>query len=149
MKRPQPYPPLWFLLFALIGLGLSRFTPGQLNVGPSSTYLALILAVLGGLLALWARLMFLQARTSVHPHRDANVLLTHGAYRISRNPMYLGLLLTLCAWVIWLQNLFGIILPPLFVLLINRCHIESEEQRLKRSFGPAFGDYLRQTRRWL
>jgi protein-S-isoprenylcysteine O-methyltransferase Ste14 len=149
MKLLQSYPPIWFLLFVLAALGLARFTPGQLALGPSITCIALIMAALGGLLALWARLMFLQARTSVHPHQEASRLLTHGIYRISRNPMYLGLLLTLCAWVIWLQNLLGAILPPLFVLLINRCHIEPEERRLRNSFGATYRNYLRQTRRWL
>jgi protein-S-isoprenylcysteine O-methyltransferase Ste14 len=149
MKLLQSYPPIWFLLFALVALGLARFTPGQLALGPSITYLASILAALGGLLALWARLMFLRARINVHPHREASRLVTHGVYRISRNPMYLGLLLTLCAWVIWLQNLLGLVLPPLFVLLINYLHIEPEERRLESSFGTSYRNYLSQTRRWL
>jgi protein-S-isoprenylcysteine O-methyltransferase Ste14 len=149
MKRPPSYPPLWFLLFVLVALGLAQISPFALTLGPSITCVSLTLAALGGLLALWARLMFLQARTSVHPHRQSSRLVTQGAYRISRNPMYLGLLLALCAWVIWLQNLFGLILPPLFVLLINRRHIEPEESRLENSFGAAYRRYLKQTRRWL
>ena len=149
MKLPLPYPPLWFVLFALIALGISQFSYGQFTLGLPITYIALTLATLGGLLALWARWMFLQARTSVHPHQESSVLLTHGVYRISRNPMYLGLLLTLSGWVIWLQNLGGLILPPLFVLLINHCHIEPEERRLQARFGTVYRNYLRQTRRWL
>ena len=149
MKLPRTYPPLWFLLFSLIALGLAEVSPAQLGLGPSIDCIALSLAALGGLLALWARWMFLQARTSVHPHQESSCLLTHGVYRISRNPMYLGLLLSLSAWVIWLQNLGGLTLPPLFVLLINRCHIEPEERRLHARFGDAYRAYLKRTRRWL
>ncbi len=107
------------------------------------------MGVTGGLLALWAGLMFLQARTSVHPFQDATRLLTHGVYRISRNPMYLGLLLVLCAWMIWLQNLGGLVLPPLFVVVINHCHIRPEEQRLSAQFGEGYRKYLQRTRRWI
>jgi protein-S-isoprenylcysteine O-methyltransferase Ste14 len=149
MKLPRPYPPLWFLLFALVALGLVEVGPGRLALGPGIDYIALVLAALGGLLALWARWMFLQAGTSVHPHQETSRLLTHGVYRISRNPMYLGLLLALVGWVIWLQNLSGLVLPPLFVLLINRCHILPEERRLQARFGHTYREYLGRTRRWV
>jgi protein-S-isoprenylcysteine O-methyltransferase Ste14 len=63
--------------------------------------------------------------------------------------MYLGLLLVLVAWVVWLQNLSGLLLPPLFVLVINRCHILPEERRLSARFGASYRSYLRRTRRWI
>lgn len=149
MKPPRFYPPLWFLLFALCALGLAQLSYFRVEVGPPATVVAMIMAALGGLLALRARLMFLQARTSVHPFQDSSLLLTHGVYRISRNPMYLGMLLVLWAWVIWLQNLSGILLPPLFVLLLNRCHIEPEERRLNAQYGDCYRNYLKCTRRWI
>ena len=76
-------------------------------------------------------------------------LVTTGPYTVSRNPMYLGLLLALAALGLWLQSLSALLLTPLFVLVINRCNILPEERRLRDSFGAAYETYLTQTRRWL
>lgn len=146
---PRLYPPVWFLLFALAALGLAQVAPGRIVLGPSATLIGLVTATIGGLLALWARLMFLQARTPVHPFQAAHCLLTHGVYRISRNPMYLGLLLMLSGLIVWLQNLSGLVLLPLFVLVINFSHIQPEEHRLRGQFGASYRAYLKRTRRWL
>ena len=114
MTPPRLFPPLWFLLFALLALALERSLNVSIELGMPGRVVAWVLGGTGVLLALWARWMFLRARTTAHPFQDASRLLTHGAYRISRNPMYLGMLLMLIGLVLWLQNLSGLILPPLF-----------------------------------
>lgn len=149
MKLPRLYPPLWFLLFVIAAVALTAIRPVTIGLGGAAEVLAIIIAIAGGLLALWARGLFHQARTPAHPYNDASNLVTWGAYRFSRNPMYLGLLLALTALVIWLQNLIGLVLPPLFVLVINRCHILPEEQRLTQQFGEVYINYLERTRRWI
>ncbi|MEN8180436.1 MAG: isoprenylcysteine carboxylmethyltransferase family protein [Pseudomonadota bacterium] len=149
MKLPRLYPPLWFLLFAVTAIGFSEIMPMSVELGRVSEIPAMLGAITGGVLALWARGLFRKASTTAHPFDEASSLVTRGAYRISRNPMYLGLLLALTALVIWLQNLSGLVLPPLFVLLINRCYILPEEQRLSAQFGETYLNYLNRTRRWI
>ncbi len=149
MKLPRIYPPVWFLLFAITAMVFSKILPVTLELGTATELLAISLATTGGFLALWARGLFHKASTTVHPYAEASSLITRGAYRISRNPMYLGLLLALTALVVWLQNLSGLVLPPLFILLINRCHILPEEQRLTEQFGETYLNYLNRTRRWI
>ena len=93
-------PLLLFVVLALamwLGRGEARGT-GLLLV--LATVLLLVGAVLGG----GALLHFRRERTSVHPIRlqQSRVLVTQGVYRISRNPMYLGLLCWLLALACYL-----------------------------------------------
>ena len=72
-----------------------------------------------------------------------------GPYRFTRNPMYLGLLLTLLAWAVFLFNPVVLLFVPIFVLYINRFQIKPEEQVLSSLFGAEYMAYKGQVRRWL
>ena len=143
------YPPIWFVLFALTALLLAQLWPLQIPLPGFMQPIVWISAASGGVLAIWATLLFKQHGTSAHPYAEASRLVTRGPFRFSRNPMYLGLLLALAALGLWLQSLSALLLTPLFVLVINRCNILPEERRLRDSFGAAYETYLTQTRRWL
>lgn len=143
------YPPIWFMLFALMALALAWLWPLNLPLPVYFQPLPLVLAAVGGGFALWAALLFKRHNTTAHPYQEASRLVTRGPYRISRNPMYLGLLLTLIALGIWLQSLSALLLAPLFVFVINRCNILPEERRLRACFGAEYETYLTRARRWL
>ena len=66
--------------------------------------LALFLAMAGGGFAVAGAVSFRMASTSVNPMRpeSASALVTTGIYQFTRNPMYLGLVLVLLAWAIYL-----------------------------------------------
>jgi protein-S-isoprenylcysteine O-methyltransferase Ste14 len=143
------YPPIWFLLFAASAWVLTWLWPLQLPLPAFLAPFAYLLAAGGGLLALWAAVTFRRHETTAHPYAEATTLVTRGPYRLSRNPMYLGLLLTLIALGLWLQSLSALLLAPLFVFVINRCNILPEERRLRVRFGGTYEAYLTQTRRWI
>ncbi len=149
MKLPRLYPLIWFLLFVIGALALTQVLPVTVELGSAAQILPISIAAIGGLLALWAKGLFHKAHTTAHPFNNASSLVIRGAYRISRNPMYLGLLMVLIALVIWLQNLVGLVLPPLFILVINRYNILPEEQRLTEQFGEVYVNYMERTRRWI
>ncbi len=143
------YPPVWFLLFAGFATVLAWLLPVALPLPGFIRLLSPLLAIAGGALALWAAWLFRRHETTAHPYAEASWLVTRGPYRVSRNPMYLGLLLTLIALGLWLQSLTALLLAPLFVAVINRCHIQPEERRLGERFGADYAAYRSQTRRWL
>lgn len=89
-------------------------------------------------------------KTTINPKKlmNTNKLITTGIYSFSRNPMYLGLLLLLIAWGLFLQNAFNSLLAAGFVYLMNRLQIIPEEQFLKNKFGKEYTYYLKLTRRW-
>lgn len=63
--------------------------------------------------------------------------------------MYLGLLLALTGWSVWLSSAAALVFLPLFVWYINRFQIAPEEKVLASLFGKEFADYKRRVRRWV
>jgi protein-S-isoprenylcysteine O-methyltransferase Ste14 len=143
------YPPVWFLLFAGAAWILAWLWPLRFSLPSALMPLVYLLAAAGGVLAVWSAWLFRHHNTTAHPYEEASRLVTQGPYRISRNPMYLGLLLCLVAWGLWLQSLSALSLAPAFVAVITRCNICPEERRLKATFGEVYASYQMQTRRWL
>lgn len=94
---------------------------------------------------------FKKARTTVNPHdpSKSSALLTEGVFSISRNPLYLAMLLILICWGLWLGNLASIVLSSGFVLYLTPLQIIPEERALQAKFGDEFSEYKRQVRRWI
>jgi protein-S-isoprenylcysteine O-methyltransferase Ste14 len=108
------------------------------------------IAILIGLsLAVWGLVTFFRARTAVMPDRGARRLVVEGPYRISRNPMYVGL----SALYLGLGMLFNVAWPivlfPLALLALDRLVIRREERYLLDAFGAEYAAYCRRVRRWL
>ncbi len=106
--------------------------------------------VLGGiLLVLWAARLFGQAGTPIKPFQEASALVIRGPYRLTRNPMYVGMVTVLVGIAVLLGSLSPVIIIPLFVALMDWRFIRVEEAALERTFGAKYGDYKARVRRWL
>jgi protein-S-isoprenylcysteine O-methyltransferase Ste14 len=118
--------------------------------GPKYAAVA-ILAVAGVAFDLLGLLAFRAFRTTVNPLKPerASAMVTSGVYRVSRNPMYVGMVLLLLAWAVNLSALLPFAGPPIFVLYITRFQIQSEERVLKGIFGEEYSAYAARVRRWL
>ncbi|KFZ31001.1 protein-S-isoprenylcysteine methyltransferase [Pseudidiomarina salinarum] len=106
--------------------------------------------VAGVLIAAAGVWQFRRAATTVNP-MDPNLsssLVQNGIYRFSRNPMYLGFLMMLIGWALWLGSLPALIWLPVFVIYMNRFQIVPEERMLLAKFGDSYCEYCRRVRRW-
>jgi protein-S-isoprenylcysteine O-methyltransferase Ste14 len=94
---------------------------------------------------------FQRAKTTVNPTRpgSASALVVSGVYRVTRNPMYLGLLLVLLGWGVFLSNVLAFIWIPAYVAYMNRFQIAPEERALSCLFGQEFLAYKAKVGRWL
>jgi protein-S-isoprenylcysteine O-methyltransferase Ste14 len=110
-----------------------------------------MLLVAGIAAALAGVVSFRRARTTVNPGQpdSATSLVCSGIFRVTRNPMYLGLLLALLAWALHLGNMLSLLLAPAFVLYMNRFQVRPEERALANLFGQEYQRYLQRVRRWL
>lgn len=108
-------------------------------------------AATGVALNLLPKLAFRRAGTTVNPLRPqaASALVTHGVYRHTRNPMYLGQALVLLGAMLYLQDLRALLAVPLFVVYITRLQILPEERMLSARFPDAYAAFCRRVRRWL
>jgi protein-S-isoprenylcysteine O-methyltransferase Ste14 len=98
-----------------------------------------------------AVLSFWKVHTTVNPMKPSSTsfLVTSGIYHFSRNPMYLGMLLILIGWALYLANALAFLFLPTFILYMNRFQIEPEERALTALFGQEFLEYSSQVRRWI
>ncbi|TMH31976.1 MAG: isoprenylcysteine carboxylmethyltransferase family protein [Betaproteobacteria bacterium] len=98
-----------------------------------------------------ALVRFRKAGTTVNPldPSKASYLVTEGVFRVSRNPMYLGLVLLLIGWAIWLGSVSSLVVPPLFVIVITVVQIIPEEQALHERFDQEYAPYQRRGARWI
>lgn len=143
-------PALIFALTALCMYLLARFLPVGYFDFFGRSYLMWTLVLIAMLLATVALIQFFRARTSIDPLHPGKVssLVTTGVYAISRNPMYLALLLILLAWGLWLGNAFNVLLAAAFVSVMNRYQISREEASLLQKFGKEYSQYCIKVRRW-
>ena len=142
-------PPVVAACFAAAMLGLAWTAPALAFPVPSA--LALPLAALGVSLDVIALLHFLRRRTTISPWKpeSASALVTGGIYRLTRNPMYLGLATLLLAWAMYLGNLAALAGVPVFILYMNTFQIAPEERALEARFGAEYIAYRSRVRRWL
>ena len=144
-------PPVVGALLAALMWGLSQTGPQLPIASPWREVLAGALVVAGVAFDLLGLVAFRAARTTVNPLRPerSSALVTGGVYRVTRNPMYVGMALLLSAWAVWLSALLPWVGPVLFVAYITRFQIRPEERVLEGIFGEAYSRYCAQVRRWL
>ncbi|MBI4986483.1 MAG: isoprenylcysteine carboxylmethyltransferase family protein [Rhodocyclales bacterium] len=145
-------PPLVLLLVYAAAMWLAAtWQPALAFVLPWRVALAAALAAAGVACVLAGGAQFRKAATTVNPTRPgtASSMVTTGIYRHSRNPMYLGMLLALAAWAIFLAHPLAFPFLPAFVAYMNRFQIGPEERALAAKFGAGFAAYRQTVRRWL
>lgn len=144
-------PPLVVLGLGAVMYGVTRLLPSLGWHVPGGRAAAMAVIALGLALAIAGMLAFRAHRTTVNPINpgDTTTIVQSGIYRISRNPMYLGMLLVLVGWGLFLANLAAMVVVPFFIAYMNAFQISREERILLAKFGPTFAEYMRTTRRWI
>jgi protein-S-isoprenylcysteine O-methyltransferase Ste14 len=143
-------PPLVAVIFAALmwlaaRLGSSIPLPFAVRLGGA------LLLVAGGIALSGAGARTLgRAGTTMNPMKPdaATTMVAQGIYRHTRNPMYVGLLLLVLAWAVYLANDVALLGLPAFVLYMNRFQIVPEERALTARFGASYTDYQDKVRRW-
>lgn len=143
------HPPVLLVIHIFIAWLLGRFVVLPIVVSPLFQNIGLGLAGIGFLLGLLSLYAFTKARTTVNPHGSVKTIVSSGVYRLTRNPIYLGMVLMLIGFPLAFGNVWGIPLAPVFIFLMNKLVIEHEEAYLEKKFGEAYTGYRSRVRRWL
>ncbi|MFT5597844.1 MAG: protein-S-isoprenylcysteine O-methyltransferase Ste14 [Urechidicola sp.] len=144
-------PPVVAILIAVTMWSLSAYEPALSLSAEMTETLVLLLVIVGVSFDVCGLLAFRQSKTTVNPMNPnkTSALVTGGIYRLSRNPMYVGLVLFLMAWAIQLSMLWPFIGPVFFIIYINRFQIAPEERVMENKFGVEYSAYKNKVRRWL
>ncbi|MBS3078941.1 isoprenylcysteine carboxylmethyltransferase family protein [Candidatus Pacearchaeota archaeon] len=142
-------PPMIFYGFILLSIILNLFLPIKKLIVQPYNYLGIVLVLFGLLIDVWAWMLFRRRKTTLNPYKIPSKLETSNLFKISRNPMYLGMNLILWGISILLGSLITFIFPIVFIILIKRLFIEFEENNLEKRFGKRYIDYKKKVRRWI
>lgn len=145
----QILPPTYVLVSSLVIILLGVLVPGA-TIFPFPWNLAgLIPLLIGVWLNLSADQALKQVQTTVKPFEEPTSLITSGAYRLSRNPMYLGFVLILLGAAMLFKGWIPVLVVPAFTVLMEMRFIHHEEKALEDKFDQTWRAYKRRVRRWI
>ena len=144
-------PPVFFFVCFGCGLLLELFSPTDIiSLSPIPRVIAGCLLMLMAIcFAASAFFMLIKNKTTFHTAKSTLKIVTGGAYRFSRNPQYLSLLLLLSGLAVLSASLwFFLTIPILYILLLFKA-VKPEENYLSQKFGKEYLDYSAKVRRWI
>lgn len=142
-------PPLYYAAGLAGGIALNAMVALPLGGRPAIAVTGAVVAGLGLVLALAGVAATIRHRTTIVPHRPVTSLLTGGAYRLSRNPMYTGLAIAYLGLALLFGSWWPLALWPLVIVTVRHLVIRPEEQYLTQRFGQTYTDYRSRVHRWL
>ena len=148
MKR-KILPPMYFLLSLILLITLYFNFSIIKFIYPPYNWIGILFIIFGITMNLWANNLFKKKGTAVNPNEKPSVLITNGPFRLSRNPMYLGMTAILLGISMISNSLITLIAPVLFITIIQILFITAEEKLLESIFNKEYLDYKEKVRRWI
>ena len=139
----------YFIILLVLSVLLNFIFPVPAFLSPPATYSGFLIIGFGFVLALWSRSLFLKNATTLQPSEEPTLLVTSGPFRLSRNPIYLGMASILLGVAVVLGTLVALAFPVIFVTLIEFFIIPGEERKLEKIFGEPYREYKKSVRRWI
>lgn len=146
-----PPPPLFYVITFFLSIAIQKQIPisNEFFKQNIAFILGLLFILVGALTLLPAIIKFFKTKNTLITIKPTNTLQTTGIYAISRNPMYLGLLIIYIGIAFLKGNLWTLLLIPLVILIVTYFVILNEERYLTRAFGNEYLDYKKKVRRWI
>jgi len=139
----------YFIILLILSVLLNFIFPVLEFLSPPFTYFGFLIIGFGFIMALWSRSLFLKNSTTLQLSEAPTSLVTSGPFRISRNPIYLGMASILLGVAVLMGTLVALAFPVIFVTLIEFFIIPGEERMLENLFGEPYWDYKKSVRRWI
>jgi protein-S-isoprenylcysteine O-methyltransferase Ste14 len=141
-------PPIIALGILLLMILTDKVAPVRILQFPSKIP-GTIIFFLGIALVVWAASLFRKAHTDLLPTGKSTALVVRGPFIHTRNPMYLGMTVSLVGGAIWMGTLWAFAGPLAFAAIINVTFIPYEEKKMTRIFGKKYVAYTKKVRRWV
>ena len=142
-------PPLIALAAIAIGFALEAVWPIALPLRDARLFTGIAVFALGFALFAWAVTTFRRAGTNVETRRPSTTVVTTGPYRLTRNPIYLGMMLGIAGVGIASGSVWVIAMALPFLAVIDYGVIAREERYLEGKFGDSYRGYRERVKRWI
>lgn len=146
---PAVHPTAFLAAWAILSWALTRLWPISFVPGWAEEVLLVPLVVVGILVWVWGAVELHRHDTSLDHGKPTTALVTTGPFRFSRNPLYLGLLLTLAGLALGHDSLWAFLLLLPAAVATQRFSVTPEEAELERRFGDTYRTYRASVRQWL
>ena len=117
--------------------------------GDGARIIGVVLLIVFGAWNGWTLSVMAANRTAVLPGGSTRVVLDRGPFRLSRNPLYVGLIVLDVALALLWPSAWALIGVPIGIALVYWGAVAPEERYLSIKFGADYDDYRRRVRRWL
>jgi protein-S-isoprenylcysteine O-methyltransferase Ste14 len=144
-------PPLVYLAGVIIGVVLHAFVvPLPIELSTGLRIAAGVAAAVPGLVLMGGAIrLFRRTGQDPKPWEPTPEIISTGVYRITRNPMYVGMAFLQTAIGIGLANWWVIVFVPIVLAIVQETAVRHEEIYLQRKFADAYTHYKATVRRWL
>ncbi len=142
-------PPKLLVLCLTLTVALHFLWPTTVFVARPYNLLGLLFLAVGAGLTIWTRKTMQANKTTLHPNRTPQTLVTNGPFRLSRNPYYVGYLAMSLGLAVIMRSFSAFLGPALFFVLMSYRVIPAEEKNLQKEFGLVYGSYAQKVRRWI
>lgn len=146
-------PPTYPVAFLVLAVILEFVLPIRFLAAPAlfslQSLAGAVLLIAGLTLDIWAFKLFKAAGTNPEPFKPTTAIVAHGPYRFTRNPMYVGFLLSFAGIGLLFALEWTLIELPALWLVLDRVVVQREEAYLTRKFGADYAAFLAKTRRWI
>ena len=143
------FPPTHFYTYLIISVLLHFIFPIKQIINTPFNYAGIVLILIGIILNILADKIFKDQKTTVKPDQKPTSLIDYGPFRISRNPMYLGMTLFLIGTGIFLGSIISFVGAIFFIAAMEILFIPDEEKLMSEAFGKEFENYKKKVRRWI
>jgi len=147
--RKRVLPPTYFLGALVLAIASRFLVPRWAYASALTLALGAVLIAAGIALNLTSDSTFKRHGTPVNPDAEPAMLVTTGAFRVTRNPMYLGMVFIVAGAALLAGAPLGLFSAFALMWALNRFFIPREERNLSRAFGPQYDEYRVAVPRWI
>jgi protein-S-isoprenylcysteine O-methyltransferase Ste14 len=139
--RDAPLPGVWGTLWSLIK------HPQNMFIFPVHSIIGLVLIIIGLIIMILGQATLWRNYSSTVVIREDHQLITHGIYRFTRNPIYMGAIIGVVIGLpVYSASLYSF-LTMLFLIPILLNRIRLEEELLTQEFQDTFQRYKETTKK--
>ncbi len=142
-------PTVIFAGVLVLGFGLDMIWPAPFLPEGWGFPLGFIVVFAAANIKLFAAREMVGVKTNLNIRKPANDLATSGLYSVSRNPLYIGIILLNIGIGCIVNSWWILLLSAGLAATLQKGVIEPEEASLEQKFGDRYLRYKAKVRRWI
>ena len=142
-------PPIIYQSFIVLMIVICLALPATRVIPFPANLAGIPLFLIGAYIASSAKKQFQEKNIPIRPQDTPTVLDTDGAFRYTRNPMYVGIAIGLIGLAVLMRSYINFAFPVVFLIVMDVAFVRREEEILEDQLGDEYLAYKARIRRWI